>query len=42
MIESFTIGAKEIAKAASIWRPLAESQDILAAEGAVFLKNLFK
>lgn len=42
VIESFTPGAKEIAKAASIWRPLAESQDILAAEGAVFLKNLFK
>ncbi|MEX2462078.1 MAG: sugar phosphate isomerase/epimerase [Paenibacillaceae bacterium] len=42
VIESFTPAAKEIAKAASIWRPLAESQDILAAEGAVFLKNLFK
>ena len=42
VIESFTPGAVEIAKAASIWRPLAPSQDQLAAEGAVFLKNLFQ
>ena len=42
VIESFTPGVKEIAKAAAIWRPLAKSQDILASEGAVFLKNLFR
>jgi len=41
VIESFTPGGKEIAKAASIWRPLAPSQDILAAEGAAFLRKLF-
>ncbi len=41
VIESFTPGAKEIAKAASIWRPLAKSQDELAREGAKFLKRLF-
>ena len=37
VIESFTPEIKEIAKAVSIWRPLAASQDALAAEG---LKNL--
>ena len=42
VIESFTPGAVEIAKAASIWRPLAPSQDRLAKEGGAFLKNLFK
>jgi len=41
VIESFTPGGKEIAKAASIWRPLAPSQDILASEGAAFLRKLF-
>jgi len=41
VIESFTPGAKEIAKAASIWRPLAKSQDELAREGGKFLKKLF-
>lgn len=41
VIESFTPGAKEIAKAASIWRPLASSQDELAREGRKFLKSLF-
>lgn len=40
VIESFTPGAKEIAKAASIWRPLARSQDELAREGARFLRKL--
>ncbi len=42
VIESFTPGVKEIAKAASIWRPLAASQDLLAAEGARFLKDLLR
>lgn len=40
VIESFTPGAVEIAKAASIWRPLAPSQDALASEGAQFLREL--
>ncbi|MDT4761132.1 sugar phosphate isomerase/epimerase [Sphaerochaeta sp. PS] len=41
VIESFTPGAVEIAKAASIWRPLAPSQDELAREGAKFLRKTF-
>jgi D-psicose/D-tagatose/L-ribulose 3-epimerase len=40
VIESFTPGAVEIAKAAAIWRPLAPSQDELAREGAQFLRQL--
>ena len=39
VIESFTPGAVEIAKAASIWRPLAPSQDELARQGARFLRE---
>lgn len=42
VIESFTPGAVEIAKVASIWWPLAPSQDELAAEGARFLKKLLR
>lgn len=41
VIESFTPGAVEIAKAASIWRPLAPSQDALARDGAKFLRKTF-
>lgn len=41
VIESFTPGAVEIAKAASIWRPLAPSQDELAMQGVQFLRKLF-
>jgi len=41
VIESFTPGAVEIAKAASIWRPLAPSQDELAKQGGAFLRKLF-
>ncbi|HUX52614.1 MAG TPA: sugar phosphate isomerase/epimerase family protein [Spirochaetia bacterium] len=41
VIESFTPGAVEIAKAASIWRPLAPSQDELARQGGAFLRKLF-
>lgn len=41
VIESFTPGTLEIAKAASIWRPLAASQDELAEQGLVFLRTLF-
>lgn len=40
VIESFTPGAVEIAKAASIWRPLAPSQDELASGGVRFLRTL--
>ena len=40
VIESFTPGAVEIAKAASIWRPLAPSQDELAMQGGRFLREL--
>ncbi len=41
VIESFTPGTVEIAKAASIWRPLAPTQDELARQGALFLRELF-
>ncbi|HID16954.1 TPA: sugar phosphate isomerase/epimerase [Candidatus Bathyarchaeota archaeon] len=40
VIETFQPGIKEIAVAASIWRPLAKSQDELASEGLEFLKKL--
>ena len=40
VIESFTPGTVEIAKAASIWRPLAPSQDVLARDGVRFLRKL--
>jgi D-psicose/D-tagatose/L-ribulose 3-epimerase len=42
VIESFTSKVKSIARAAAIWRPLASSQDALAADGVVFLKELLK
>lgn len=41
VIESFTADVKSIARAAAIWRPLAPSQDALAADGLAFLRNLF-
>lgn len=40
VIESFTNKVKSIARAAAIWRSLADSQDALAADGLKFLKNL--
>ncbi|MGI9249659.1 MAG: sugar phosphate isomerase/epimerase family protein [Pseudohongiellaceae bacterium] len=40
IIESFTPDCQVIADAAAIWRPLAESQDALAADGCRFLKSL--
>lgn len=40
VIESFTAKVKTIARAAAIWRPLAESQDALAADGLAFLRQL--
>lgn len=40
VIESFTADVKTIARAAAIWRPLASSQDTLAADGLAFLRQL--
>jgi len=39
-IESFTPDNEAIARAASVWRPLAESPDALAADGLAHLKAL--
>ena len=38
-IESFTARNASIATTASIWRPLAESQDQLAEDGLAFLRS---
>lgn len=40
VIETFQPGIKEIATAASIWRPLAASQDEIAVKGLEFLRSL--
>ncbi len=40
-IESFTTANQAIATAASIWRPLAPTQDAIATEGLAFLRDLF-
>ncbi|WP_228085217.1 sugar phosphate isomerase/epimerase family protein [Mucilaginibacter sp. JRF] len=40
VIETFGAPSKELAKAASIWRPLANSADELATEGLAFYKTL--
>ncbi|MEO3796039.1 sugar phosphate isomerase/epimerase family protein [Nonomuraea sp. B10E15] len=40
VIESFTAHNLSIATAASIWRPLAESQDALAVDGLAYLRAL--
>ena len=40
-IESFTAENRTIATAASIWRPLARSQDAIATDGLRFLRDLF-
>jgi len=42
VLETFGSPSKELARAASIWRPLAESADILASEGATFFTKIFK
>lgn len=39
VIESFVPGVKEIARAASIWRPLAPDSDYIARQGLAFLKK---
>ena len=41
VIESFTPEIKEIARAVSLWRPLAESGDVLAANGLAHLHRVF-
>ena len=41
VIESFTAENETIATAASVWRPLAESQDAIAVDGLAFLRSLF-
>ena len=40
VIESFTPAIEEIAKAVSLWRPLAPSEDELAGEGVAFLRRM--
>jgi D-psicose/D-tagatose/L-ribulose 3-epimerase len=40
VIESFTAENETIATAASIWRPLAASQDAIAVDGLAFLRRL--
>ena len=39
VIESFTPDNQTIARAAAIWRPLAETQDALARDGLTFLRG---
>ena len=41
IIESFTAKVKSIARAAAVWRPVAASQDALAADGLAFLQQCF-
>lgn len=41
LIESFTPDCVEIAKAASVWRPFAESPEAIAERGIPFLKKVF-
>jgi D-psicose/D-tagatose/L-ribulose 3-epimerase len=41
VVESFTPDNQTIARAAAIWRPLAETQDTLAEEGLAFLRRAF-
>ncbi len=42
VIETFGAPSKELARAACIWRPLANSADELASEGVQFYKQMFK
>jgi len=42
VIEAFTPEIKEIARAVSIWRPLAESQDALARDGLANMRAAFE
>jgi D-psicose/D-tagatose/L-ribulose 3-epimerase len=42
VIETFGAPSAELARAASIWRPLAKSPDALASEGLAFFKKMFE
>jgi D-psicose/D-tagatose/L-ribulose 3-epimerase len=42
VIEAFTPEVREIARAVSIWRPLAKSQDSLAMDGLNNLRAVFE
>lgn len=42
VVETFGSPSKELARAASIWRPLAASADALAEEGGQFFTQMFK
>jgi D-psicose/D-tagatose/L-ribulose 3-epimerase len=42
VIETFGVLSEELSRAASIWRPLAESPDILAKDGLQFFVNMFE
>jgi D-psicose/D-tagatose/L-ribulose 3-epimerase len=42
VVESFLPTVKEIARAVSLWRPVAESMDALAADAATFLRPLLR
>ena len=42
VIESFTAENDAIATAAAVWRPLAASQDVLAADGLAFLRSALR
>jgi D-psicose/D-tagatose/L-ribulose 3-epimerase len=42
VIETFGQPSKELARAACIWRPLANSADELASEGLAFYKQIFE
>ena len=41
VIEAFTPQIKEIARAVSLWRPLAASEDALATDGLAHLRRIF-
>ncbi|MCW6512771.1 sugar phosphate isomerase/epimerase family protein [Lichenifustis flavocetrariae] len=41
VIEAFTPKIQEIARAVSLWRPLAESEDALASDGLANLRRVF-
>jgi D-psicose/D-tagatose/L-ribulose 3-epimerase len=42
VIKAFTPEVREIARAVSIWRPLAKSQDALAKDGLSNLRAVFE
>lgn len=42
VIETFGAPSAELARAASIWRPLADSPDALASEGLAFFRSAFE